>query len=97
MRVLTGKVLVAVRSMSSDSLVGDITSRRGIVDVSGSMQVELGASVLFGEGYEEIKLERDSTKRYYLMSEENIKIIYDDIDPPAQSNVLSFFKETVNG
>lgn len=94
MRVLKGKLLIAVQAASADSLVGDTTSRRGFVEVTGSDQVEVGADVLFGESFEEVQAESGSTKRFYLMKEDNIKIIYDGDDPsPAQSNVLPFFKE----
>ena len=98
MRVLKGRVLVAGQATSADSLVGDVISRRGFVEVSGSGEVEKGDDILFGEAFEEITVEVKSMKRYYLMKEENIKIIYDGDGPkPAKDNVLPFFKEMANG
>ena len=97
MKVLKGKILVAVHLKSVvNSLVkshDDID--KGIVHLSSSEEIDEGLEVLFGDKYEEIVLDNfpSTTTKYYLMKEDNIKIIYDDPSPPTESksnNILNF-------
>jgi len=94
MKVLKGKSLVAIQATILSSLVAYTYSRRGSVSISGSDQMNAGDEVLFGDKFEEIDLGLTvQNQRYYLMDEENVKIIYDGVPDPAEDNVLSFFKK----
>jgi len=93
MRVLNGRILVAVKATTTDSLVAEDNSRKGHVTVSGTTEIKVDEEVLFGDAYEEIELGPRSSTRYYLMEKENVKIIYDGDNPTVKSNVLPFLQE----
>jgi hypothetical protein len=85
---------VSVTVNSADSLVADYNHRRGVVTLTSSPEVAVNEEVLFGDDFEEIDLEDSRTNtRYYLMHEDNIKVIFGDDDRPPRSNVLAFTRE----
>lgn len=96
MKVLKGRILVAIAANSTDSLVGDTNATSGTVEVSGSDQINEGDLVMFGGSYEEIEIRKNDPKRHYLMNEENVKIFFEGKTPSNDNqNVLPFFKEQI--
>ena len=91
MKVLQGNILVLIKTHSENDLVQNRDIRKGKVVISGSSQIQVDNEVLFGDKYEEIQLERQNSIKYYLMSEDNVKIIYDS-PTPDPGNVLPFLK-----
>ena len=94
MRVLKERILVAIKAMSSNVLIPTNLGREGRVEVSGSVQINPGDTVMFGENFEEIEIEK---KKFLLMNETNVKIIYDGPNGP-EGKILPFLtnKEAVN-
>lgn len=80
MRVLKDKVLIAMNvagTKKSDLIRSNDHLREGKVFISNSEQILNGESVIFGEDFEEVTdLSTDSIK-YFLMHEQNIKVIFD--------------------
>lgn len=93
MKVLSGRILVAVKATTTDSLVAEDNSRKGSVTVTGTSEISVNDEVLFGDTYEEIEIGPRSSTRYLLMEKENVKIIYEGDDPSSKSNILPFLKE----
>lgn len=93
MKVLQDRILVAIQSRADESDLVDRAIRKGRVAVSGSKQIKLDDEVLFGEDYEEIEVEGLPKATYYLMHEQNVKIIYDSEPTDPQENVLPFVKQ----
>lgn len=91
MKVLQGNILVLVKTHSENDLVQNRDVRKGKVVVSGSNQIHVDNEVLFGDKFEEIQIEKSQNFRYYLMKEDNVKIIYDSPTPDPTS-VLPFLK-----
>jgi hypothetical protein len=94
MRVLNGRILVAIKTTTTDSLVAEDNSRRGKVTVSAANEIRVNEEILFGEKFEEVsELEVRGSTKYYLMEKENVRIIYDGDDPTVRTNVLPFLQE----
>ena len=86
MRVLKERILVVVKAASTNSLIPTENCKEGRVEVSGSSEIHEGDTVLFGESKEEINIDG---KRYLLMHQDNVKVIYDGPNRP-KNNVLPF-------
>jgi hypothetical protein len=92
MKVLIGNILVTVQTNISSDLILSEESRRGKVKLSGSSQIAEGVDVLFVDKFEEIQIgERKSSVKYYLMKEDNVKIVFGSETEP-QANILPFLK-----
>lgn len=77
MRVLKGRVLVTIDTKKTESELiieqaDDV--RKGVVYLSGSEEVHPNEEVMFGDEFEEIQMSGDH--RAFLMSDENIKLIF---------------------
>ena len=98
MRVLKDKILVRISEQDQESKLKGINLSEGFVHLSSSSQIELEEYVEFGNDYEEMEIEDGTDNKYFLMDENNVKLILDKgpslvaIERKKKSDI-SFFKQ----
>lgn len=96
MKVLKDRILVRIPEQDQESKLKGFDLSEGFVHLSGSSQIEVGEYVKIGTDHEEIEIEDTSNSRYFLMDENNVKLIFDKEPLPAidrkKKSDISFLK-----